>query len=116
MATRRTNRRTNSQSVHVRKWTPEDEDVVIDEIGKNPTNMKACFLAASAIIGRSPSAITSHWYCYMARREDVCAKLTIGRHACVKNKARLKNAEEPKSIARSVFDGLIRLVFGHNRS
>lgn len=105
---RRTTRRTERS---IRRWTTEDEDILIDEIGKNPTNMKACFLAASTRIQRTPSAISSHWYGYMAKRSDVCAKLTIGRHAYVKNKARLKSGEEPKGIVRSIFDSLLRLIF-----
>ena len=106
-------RRTNSNRT-VRKWTPEEEDILIDEIGKNPTCMKACFLAASPEIGRSASAIANHWYKSMAGRQDVCAKLTIGRHACVKNKVRLKHDQQPKSILRSIYDHLLRMIFNND--
>ncbi len=106
--TRRTNRT-------VRRWTPEEEDILIDEIGKNPTCMKTCFLAAATRLGRGPAGVSNHWYKYMANREDVCARLTIGRHSCVANKVRLKPDQEPKSIARSIFDGLINLIFGGHR-
>ena len=96
----------------VRRWTTEDENILIDEIGRNPTCMKACFLAASARLNRSASAIGNHWYKYMANREDVCAKLTIGRHSCVKNRVRLKPDQQPVSIFRSIFDNLVQHIFG----
>jgi len=105
--TRRVNHR-------ARRWTPEDEDILIDEIGKNPTCMKACFLAAAARLGRGPAGVSNHWYKYMANREDVCAKLTLGRHSCVRNRTRLKADQQPTSILRSLYDGLINMIFGRN--
>ena len=97
------------------KWTAEDEEILIDEIGKNPTCMKASFLAASAHLHRSPGAIGNHWYKYMAQREDVHAKLTVGRHAVVANRVRLKPDQEPTAINRSIFDRLIERIFRISR-
>ena len=94
-----------------RKWTAQDEEILINEIGKNPTCMKASFLAASAHLHRSPGAISSYWYSKMAKRDDVYAKITIGRHAAVANKVRLKSDMEPTPIFRSIFDGLIKRIF-----
>lgn len=94
-----------------KKWTAEDEEILIDEIGKNPTCMKACFMAAAARMDRGPAGVSNHWYKHMANREDVCARLTIGRHSCVKNRSRLKPDQQPRNILRSVYEGLIRIIF-----
>ena len=99
------------RNVRGTRWTAEDENILIDEIGKNPTCMKASFLAASAHLHRSPAAIGNHWYKYMAGREDVIAKLTIGRHAVVANRIRLKSEQEPTAINRSIFDRLVARIF-----
>lgn len=105
MSENRTNRRP------FKRWTAEDEEILIDEIGRNPTCMKACFIAAAVRMDRGPAGVSNHWYKYMANREDVCAKLTVGRHSCVKNRVRLKPDQSPTSIMRSIFDGLVRLVY-----
>ena len=94
-----------------KKWTAQDEEILINEIGKNPTCMKASFMAASAHLHRSPGAVSNYWYNKMSKREDVCAKITIGRHAAVANRVRLKPDMEPTPILRSIFDNLIRRVF-----
>lgn len=98
------------------KWTAEEEDILIDEIGKNPTNLKACFLAAAELLPiRSYWACANHWYAKMAGREDVVGKLTVGRYTTVRNKTRL-NAEQHQTHVslhgRNIWQRLIKLLFG----
>ncbi len=93
-------------------WTVAEEDIVMEEIGKNPTNLTACFFMASQLINRSPGAISNHYYGKMIDNPNCVAKLTIGRTACVKNRTRLKFGEQPKSILRSSWDFIISLIFG----
>lgn len=95
------------RNVRGTRWTPEEEEILIEEIGKNPTCMRASFLAASAHLHRSPSAVSAHWYTYMAKREDVCAKVTVGRTTAVPNKVRLKPGQEPIPIRRSIFENIV---------
>lgn len=72
------------------KWTHKEDEILIDCIGYNPTNLKASFLAASVRLPiRTPAACSQRWYSTLAKREDIVAKVTVGRHVAVKNKIRL---------------------------
>jgi hypothetical protein len=92
------NTRRNSQSGEARrypKWTTAEEEVILDEIGKNPTNIKACLMAAAEQLPvRSYYGCANHWYSKMANRDDVIGRLTIGRTVTVRNKTRLKPEQE----------------------
>lgn len=108
-------RRNNYNSRTTRKayprWTPGEEDILIDEIGKNPTNLKASFFAASEIIGRTPGAISGHYYQKMVGNPDVMAVLTVGRHSVVQNRKRLKEDQAPVNILKSSWDFIVSLLF-----
>lgn len=101
---------------HNPKWTAGEEDILLDEIGKNPTNLKACFLAASEVIGRTPAACSNYYYSKMAKNPDVIAYLTIGRTSVVTNKKRLKADQQPTSILRSSWNFIVNLLFGSHRN
>lgn len=117
MANTRRTRTDNVPTINRRsapKWTPEEEDILIDEIGKNPTNLAACFLACSRVINRSAGACSSHWYTKMVNSENP-ALLTIGRTSVIKNRKRLKEGQHPTGILRSSWNFIIDLIFGNRR-
>ena len=97
-------------------WTAAEEEILLDEIGKNPTNMKACFIAASTQLPlRSASACSSHWYTSLIHKEDVVGKLTIGRSTVIKNRTRLNKETEQKnktSIVITVWKAICEAIFG----
>lgn len=111
------NRNTNGTRRTNIKWTAEEEDIIIDEIGKNPTNLKACFMAAAELLPiRSYYACANHWYSKMAGRNDVVGKLTVGRYTTVRNKTRLKADQyqtHTESYGRNIWQKLIKLLFHH---
>lgn len=51
-----------------RKWTKEEEDILVQAVQANPHNLKQCFREVSKKIGRSESGITYHWYAVLAIR------------------------------------------------
>lgn len=46
----------------LRKWTEDEEKVVISKIEENPNNLQKAFREASLEIGRTPAAIEYRWY------------------------------------------------------
>lgn len=98
------------------KWTEAEENILLECIGENPTNLSACFLAASRRLPvRSASACSSHWYSKMAGNENIIGKLTIGRSTVVRNKVRLDDKTSithKKSIVRGVWQAIINTIFG----
>jgi len=77
------------------KWTTAEEEIILDEIGKSPTNLKVAFFAAAERLPlRSHCACSNHWYAHMANRDDIIGRLTIGRTVTVRNKTRVKPEQE----------------------
>ena len=117
-----TRTRTNAQREHrsaAPKWTAEEEEIILDEIGKSPTNIKVALLAAAERLPvRTYNGCNSHWYTKMANRDDVVGKLTIGRTVTVRNKTRLKPEQETNHKSehtQSIWRRLIEMLF-HARS
>ena len=46
----------------LRKWTEDEEKVVISKIEENPNNLQKAFREAPLEIGRAPAAIEYGWY------------------------------------------------------
>ena len=45
-----------------RRWTNEEEQVLIDQVRINPGNLSRAFRNASNITGRSPHSCEQRWY------------------------------------------------------
>ena len=97
------------------KWTAGEEEIILDEIGKSPTNIKvALFAAAERLPLRSFYACNSHWYTKMANRDDVLGRLTIGRTVTVRNKSRLKPEQEithKSEHPQGLWKRIVKLLF-----
>lgn len=113
MTTTRRRRAARSRNGRLIRWTPAEEQVLIDAIGQNPTCLKAAFLAASMNLTRTPSACSYHWYKHMANRDDVIAKLTIGNGVVIKNKTVkvAENSDLRKSIVRGIWERICNLLY-----
>lgn len=66
-----------------RRWTDDEEQVVISKVKANPNNLQKAFREASFEIGRSVDCITQHWYTKQRKRpalKDRCGNcfLTYG--------------------------------------
>lgn len=59
-----------------RKWTNEEEQVLIDQVRINPGNLARAFRATSDVIGRSSHSIEQRWYGKVRHSETVF--MTIG--------------------------------------
>lgn len=54
-----------------RRWTNEEEQVLIDQVRINPSNLSRAFRNASNIIGRSPHSCEQRWYGKVRHSEAV---------------------------------------------
>ena len=113
---RRTTRSARQHRPHAPKWTVEEEEIILDEIGKSPTNVKIALLAATDRLPmRTYYGCANHWYSKMANRDDVIGKLTIGRTVTVRNKTRLKPEQEQthkKVHTQNIWNSIISFLFG----
>lgn len=103
-----------TQRLPIRKWTQEEEEILLDEIGKNPINLRMCFVAAATKIHRTPNACASHWYSYLSQstKKSKTGLITIGRHIAVRNKKRFREGMRMETLCDGVFSHLLNLVFG----
>lgn len=99
-------------------WTPEEDQILIENIGRNPLNLRMCFITTSTLIRRSPSACASRWYGTLAKsnQKEHTAILTMGRHTAVRNRKRFKEGMEmielPGGFFSRVVDAIYRLIRG----
>lgn len=98
--------------VPVLLWTPEEDDVLLDEIGKNPLNLRMCFISTSTIIRRSPSACAGRWYGTLSKsnKREHTGIITIGRHTAVRNKKRYKEGMDTITVRGSIFYRVLNLL------
>ena len=59
-----------------RRWTNEEEQVLLSQVRQNPGNLSRAFRATSDIIGRSSHSIEQRWYGKVRHSETVF--MTIG--------------------------------------
>ena len=59
-----------------RRWTSEEEQVLIDQVRINPSNLSRAFRNASNITGRSPHSCEQRWYGKVRHSEAVF--MTVG--------------------------------------
>ena len=114
---RQRNTAQNEQRRHpAPKWTAEEEAIILDEIGKSPTNIKVALIAAAERLPmRTYYGCANRWYSKMANREDIIGKLTIGKSVTVRNKTRLKPEQETTHKTRhtsNIWNYIISVLFG----
>lgn len=63
----------------LRKWTEDEEKVVISKIEANPNNLQRAFREASLEINRTPLAIKEKWHVGGLREKSGKLFMTYGR-------------------------------------
>lgn len=98
------------------KWTAAEEEIILDEIGKSPNNLRVALLAAAERLPvRTYYGCANHWYSKMANRDDVLGKLIVGRTVTVRNKTRLKPEQEVTHKTQhpmGLWKRIVKLLFG----
>lgn len=103
-----------TQQTPVRRlWTEAEDQALIEEIGRNPLNLRMCFIAASIQIRRTPSACASRWYSALSKstKKRHVAILTMGRNVAVRNKKRFKEGMEMIDLPTGFFIDIVNRLF-----
>ena len=79
-------RKANKVRKTCKKWTEEEEQVIIDELIKNPENITECFFEVSKKIDRTPGAINNHWYTVVSRKPGVNVYGTLSHNNYARNR------------------------------
>lgn len=93
-------------SRQIRKWTSEEDDILLKQVQKCPQNLNHCFLAVAQNINRTTSAIASHWYTVVSKRPDVVCFFTASQHHVSKNRKNGKGV----ATSESIWQKLLRII------
>lgn len=97
---------TPEESTSNRKWTPEEDAILSRYVDSHVTNLKACFMAVAEQTGRTPTAVSAHWYSVLSKKEMHFA--TISKSHIAKNR---KNGEGVQSNL-SIWQRFVALLNG----
>ena len=88
-----------------RRWTNEEEQVLIDQVRINPSNLSRAFRNASNITGRSPHSCEQRWYGKVRYSEAVF--MTIGANAMSVNS---KNSDNTQPVSVPIWRRILNLL------
>ena len=88
-----------------RRWTNEEEQVLIDQVRQNPGNLARAFRATSDVIGRSSHSIEQRWYGKVRHSETVF--MTIGTNTMSVNS---KNGNNPQPVRLPIWRRILNLL------
>ena len=88
-----------------RRWTNEEEQVLIDQVRQNPSNLARAFRATSDIIGRSPHCVEQRWYGKVRHSETVFINI------CARNMSvNSKNSDNTQPVSVPIWRRILRLL------
>lgn len=85
-----------------RKWTAEEDHLLLRTIEAYPQNLAKCFLLVSEQIDRSNKAVAAHWYQKLSKNPDVWLYATISSKHIARNRKNGIGVESNMSIWRRV--------------
>lgn len=68
-----------------KRWSDEEDRVLINQVGRSPQNLQKAFEATAEILGRTVGACEIRWYKFLKKREDSIAFTLIGANKASKN-------------------------------
>lgn len=64
-----------------RKWTEEEDSILLQQVKRQPQNLRRSFLAVSERTGRSQQAVSNRWYTVVSKKPDsVCFFTASPKH------------------------------------
>lgn len=102
-----------------KRWTIEEEKVLIAQVEKNPLNLSLAFRLASELIERTESACIHHYYASIVKGKSKLPKsymyMTISKKKCYANrKIERNNAKESYIEVKESLWSKIKNLFKFN--
>lgn len=88
----------------IRKWTEEEDRILLQHVKNSPQNLSRCFLAVSEVIHRSPKAVAAHWYTVVSKNSDTICFFTASSHSVSKNRKNGSGIQYTRSIWQRLLD------------
>lgn len=71
----------------LKRWSPTEDSIVVDQVRQSPTNLKHAFKKAARETGRSVAAVTNRWYTVLSKNKTNACFITVsGKHSSLNRK------------------------------
>ena len=89
-----------------KRWTAQEDTIVVSAVKDSPTNLKTAFKAASKKTGRSEGACSNRWYTVLSKdKANACFVTISGKHQALNR----KNGKGVKS-STSIFTRVLKIL------
>ena len=88
-----------------RRWTNEEDQVLIGQVRQYPSNLTRAFRATSEIVGRSALCVRQRWYTKVRHSETVF--MTIGARNMSVNS---KNSDNTQPVRLPIWRRILNLL------
>lgn len=100
-----------SQNNHNKRWTSQEEAVLLKYVKVYPHNLHKCFLLVSEELTdtgkpRTPTAVQAHWYAHLSKQPSALCFFTASQRHVSKNRKNGIGVESNVSIWRK----LLRII------
>lgn len=92
-----------------KRWTKEEESILLKEIEKNPNNLKDAFTKTSEKINRSYKAVEYRWYGVLSKKTKTACFMVISPKTKVINKKTVRKKSKKDTNTRSIWNSILRL-------
>jgi hypothetical protein len=96
----------NQTKKQVKRWTPEEDRRLLQQIRVFPQNLHKCFLIVSEVTGRTPGACANRWYTKLSKDPANAVFLTVSSRHKVMNR---KNGKGVRSTP-GLFQRILKLL------
>jgi hypothetical protein len=93
-----------------KKWTDEENQLLLRQIDAFPHNLSKCFLLVAEQTGRTKGSVSSHWYTSLSKDPDVWKFVTLSAHHCSRNRKNGIGTESDGSIWNKVLK-IVKTLF-----
>lgn len=93
-------------SRQVRKWTEEEDNLLLRQVKASPQNLSQCFLMVAQNTDRTPGAVANHWYTVVSKRPDAVCFFTASSHHVSKNRKNGKGV----SCSTNIWHRLLHII------
>lgn len=77
-----------------KRWTQDEDIVVLDQVRRHADNLSVAFQKASEILERKPSAVKVRWYSVLSKKENNICFATLSDNKKVANRKVVKHRED----------------------
>lgn len=81
-----------------KKWTEEEDQLLLRQVRAFPQNLSKCFLIVAESTDRTPQAVCYHWYNVTSKRPDAICFFTASEKHISKNRKNGVGVESTRSI------------------